>query len=397
MTPRRALSFFLAALAALLPVSIAATNVCLAAISACLVWSLALPATRPGAATAIVRTLRSPVFVALAAYACWGLVASLLGLSPSDSARLFYKDAHKLWAFLAIAAALATAETASLAKPFALGLGLHAVYGVAQAAWQLDQGLDRIRAHGFLHPVSYAETLALGLIGVAAYRVRAAATSRSRKAATALTLVAAAALVLSQTRAIPFALLAAFAAACFAEPRWRRHALKAFLALLCVAAFWEVMPTAGRNIRSLFSHDAHTSAHRSRLVLWDVAVSIARENPLAGVGPGNYRRAFERHHPEKLDGEGSWGNAHNLYLHQLAERGSIGLFVLLGLFAALWTGALKAERLRRDAWSLWALAGTAAFLVMNMTEVAWQTEQVATLFLFSWLLGAGPRPPREIL
>ena len=93
----------------------------------------------------------------------------------------------------------------------------------------------------------------------------------------------------------------------------------------------------------------------------------------------------------------AWGNAHNVYLHQLAERGFLGLILLL---AALWLmllGAWRAEQARRDAWTLWAAAATAAFLVMNLTEVAWQTEQVFTLFIFVWLLGAGPRPAREIL
>lgn len=399
MTPRRALSLCLSALAFALPLSIAGTNAALAATSACLLWCLTSPAGRPAAMKALAGAVRGPVFLALAAYAAWGLASSLAGLDPAGSLRLFPKDAHKLWAYLAIAAALAAAERAFVAAPFAAGLAAHASVGVVQAALQWTSGAERVRARGFLHPVAYGEVLGLGLIGAAAWlaRPRPGAQRGEGAAAASLAALAAAALVLSQTRAVLLALGAAFGAACLLEARWRRHAWAALLVLAGVVAFWEVMPTGGRNLGNLLSQSAGTSAHRSRLVLWDVALRVFGERPLAGVGPGNYRRAFERHHPENIDGERTWGDAHNLYLHQLAERGALGLLFLLAALAALLRGAWRAEADRSDAWSLWAAAATAAFLVMNLTEVAWQTEQVATLFLFIWLLGAGTRPAREIL
>jgi O-antigen ligase len=397
MTPRRALSYCLAALAFALPLSIAGTNVALAATSACLLWLLAIPGGRPGTAKAMREAARTPVFLALAAYAAWGLVASLAGLDPAGSLRLFPKDAHKLWAFLAISAAVAAAESIPVAAPFAAGLGLHAAVGILQAAFQWSAGEERVRAHGFLHPVAYGEVLGLGLIGAAAYLARSNAEPSRRRSAAVLLAAASAALVLSQARAVVFALGAAFAAACLLEPRWRRHSLKAGLLLLSVVVFWEIMPTNGRTFRSLISSNQETRSHRARFVLWDVAVRIARDRPITGVGPGQYRRAFELYHPEKLDSEGTWGNAHNLYFHHLAERGVPGLLVLLGVLGAFMAGAWRAARARRDVWSLWATAAAAAFLVMNMTEVAWQTEQVATLFFFAWLLGTGPRSAREIL
>lgn len=399
MTPRRALSLCLAALAFTLPLSIAGTNVALAATSACLLWCLASPSVRPAVIAALGSAVRGPVFLALAAYAAWGLISSLVGYDPTASLRLFPKDAHKLWAFLAIAAALAASERVIVSAPFAAGLAAHASFGVVQAVLQWMDGAERVRARGFLHPVAYGEVLGLGLIGAAAWlaRPQKGAPRRERSAATALAALAAAALVLSQTRAVLLALGAAFGTACLVEARWRRHAWAALLVLAGVVAFWEVMPTGGRNLSNLLSQSAGTSAHRTRLVLWDVALRVFADRPLAGVGPGQYRLAFERHHPQRLDGVRSWGNAHNLYLHQLAERGALGLLFLLAALAALLRGAWRAETDRSDAWSLWAAAATAAFLVMNLTEIAWQTEQVATLFLFIWLLGAGTRPEREIL
>jgi len=394
MTPRRALSFGLAALAFALPLSIAGANAALAALSLAWLWLLAKD--RGAAASSLGSAARSPVFLALGAYAAWSLIASLAGLDPEAALRLWPKDLHKLWAFLAIGAALVAAERVSLTAPFAAGLALHAFVGVSQASADWLEGAARVRARGFLHPVSYAEVMGIGLLGVAAYLARREGSPRRRKAAAALVVLVAAAVIASQTRAVLIALAAAFAAACVLEARWRRRIPAAVLVLAGVFGFWEIMPTEGRGLRNLI-YSGSSSPHHSRFALWGAAMQIAGDRPLTGVGPGGYRAAFERYHPERLDGEGAWGNAHNVYLHQLAERGVPGLLLLLGALSALALGAWRAERARRDAWSLWAACATAALIVMNLTEVAWQTEQVATLFLFAWLVGAGPRPAREIL
>lgn len=397
MTPRRALSFGLASLAFALPLSIAAANAALAAIS--LAWICLFASDRRAALSALTATARSPVFIALGVYAGWFLIASLASIDPVASLRLFPKDLHKMWAFLAIGTALIAAESVPVTAPFAFGLGLHAVVGIGQASSEWIGGEIRVRAHGFLHPVSYAEVMGIGLLGAAAVLARpskeGAPSGRRRRAAVALLVLLAAALIASQTRAVLASLAAAYAIACLLEARWRRHTLAAFLIMLGVIAFWEVMPTNGRSLRNLVSLSDAT--HRARFALWGVALRAARDRPLTGIGPGRYRETFERYHPSRLDGEGAWGNAHNIYLHHLAERGVPGLLFLLAALTALMLGAWRAERARRDTWSLWATTATAAFLIMNLTEVAWQAEQIATFFFFVWLLGTGPRPAREII
>lgn len=400
MTPSRALSYCLATLAFTLPLSIAGANASLAATTAVLLWMLSRDNGREAAAAALGVAARNPVFLALAAGFAWAAVSGLAGMDPLASLKVLPKDLHKLWAFLAVSVALALANDVAIATPLAAGLGLHAAVGVAQTLQKWTGGEQSVRAHGFLHPVSYSEIMGLGLIAVAAWLARppkeGIAPSRRRGAVVLLVLLAAA-LVAAQTRAVILALAAAYFLACWVEPLWRRWFLAGGLAVLGVFAFWEVMPTGGRNLSKLFSRDAQTSSHRSRLVLWDVALRIAGDRPLTGVGPGRYRDAFPRYHPEKLDGEDSWGSAHDLYLHQLAERGLPGLLILLAALAAFIRGAVLAERERRDARSMAAVAATAAFLIMNLTEVAWQTEQAATFFLFIWLAGTSNLPAREIL
>lgn len=396
MNPRRALSYCLAALAFAVPFTIAGSNIALAAITVTWLWLLAKD--RRTALTALKATALSPVFYALVVYALWAIVASLAGSDPVASLKIWPKDLHKLWAFLAIGTALAAVEEAPVLAPLTAGLGLHAIVGIGQAATEWIDGAERVRAHGFMHPVSYAELIGLGLIGAAVWLARPPkeAPASRRPAAAILLALLFAAVVASQTRAVLISLAAAYAAACVLETRWLRHSLAALLIGVGVVAFWEVMPTSGRGLRNLIA-SSDSSPHRSRFALWDTAVRIARDRPLTGVGPGGYRLAFERYHPSRLDGEGTWGNAHNVYLHQLAERGVPGLLILTFTLMAFLLFARRAYLDRRDARSLWAVTATAAFLVMNFTEVAWQTEQVVTFFFFLWHLGAGPRPAREIL
>ena len=54
-------------------------------------------------------------------------------------------------------------------------------------------------------------------------------------------------------------------------------------------------------------------------------------------------------------------------------------------FYVLWRRSYERARLNPDAFNLWALSSTAAFTVMNLTEVALQVEQVWMLFFLIWI------------
>ena len=79
-----------------------------------------------------------------------------------------------------------------------------------------------------------------------------------------------------------------------------------------------------------------------------------------------------------------WGSAHNLYLHQLAERGVPGLAALAWVLGALTLRAWRRVQENPNAWNLWAWTALIAFLTLNFTEISFQNEQTATLILFIW-------------
>ena len=93
------------------------------------------------------------------------------------------------------------------------------------------------------------------------------------------------------------------------------------------------------------------SSAEQRYVIMQVAQAIVADNPVAGVGIGNYGNVHEvyaRNRPEWAMASGP-RDTHNTYLHVLAETGVVGLALFLMIFiSAYWELAKKARSLKRS-------------------------------------------------
>ncbi len=386
------LSIALALCALLLPISIAGTNVALTLLTLTLFARARHDGRRIAAAW-----LAEPALAALILYAAAGLVAASSSSAPAASLRDAVKDWHRLWSLGLFVAALTLEPEAPLRPVFGVSFGFIALYGVAQTVFGGRPHGMMVRAHGFVHPVVFGEHMAIATLGGACVLLRPALKA-SRRAAALLTALIFAALVFSQTRMALFAALAGFAVVALLEPRARRWALPALLLVAAVGAAWEFLPNGGRTISALLTpYDPH-NPHQMRWILWDAALNMFRDHPLFGVGPGGYHRLFSTYHIGLLEGESQWGSAHNLYLHQLAERGLLGATALLALCATLLARAVRAARGEADTRALWAAGSVAALLVMSLTETSFQNEQFSTFILLIWAWGTiSLRPRGEIL
>jgi O-antigen ligase len=381
----------LALCALAVPVSIAGTNAALAALSVALLFRARTDGSR------ILASWRAePVLAALVLYAGAGLAAAAMSASFASSLHDVAKDLHHLWALGLFAAALALEPAAPLRPVFGLSFGAMALVGIGQSAFGGRPDGMMVRAHGFIHPVVFGEQMAIAALGGACVLLRPTLKA-SRKSATLFGSLILAALILSQTRMALFAVLAGLSVVALLEPRARRWALPALLTAAAVAAAWEFLPNGGRTISALLTYDP-ISPHQARWAMWEAAVRMFRDHPLFGVGPGGYHRLFSTYHPGKLDGETGWGSAHNLYLHQLAERGLVGGIALLAVCASLFIRSVRAARTDADTRALWAAGSIAAFLAMSLTETSFQSEQFSTLLLLVWAWGTiSQRPGRENL
>lgn len=381
-----------------LPFSIAGTNAALGLLT------LALILRARGAEDR--RTLLSawraePLLLALAAYAAAGFVAGRLGADPARSLRETPKDLHRLWAALLFLGAFSLESLPGLRRALALSFSASALWGIGQVAHHaLFQRLayhPLERAHGSLHPVAYGESLVIAILGLLCLFARAPRERVPRGWMAALLALTAGALTLNQTRSSSFALAAGFAVIAALEPSARRWTARLAAAAAAILIVWELLPTGGRSLLESFAKFDPANPNQVRYTLWSVSWAMFRDHPLTGAGPGNYATLFTRYFDGTLDNQRVWSSAHNLYLHQLAERGLLGAAALA---AVLWTMSrrawLAAKRLPEPE-TLWAAAAVAAFLVMNATETVFQNELISTLILLVWCGGAAAARRRKIL
>ncbi len=128
---------------------------------------------------------------------------------------------------------------------------------------------------------------------------------------------------------------------------------------------------------------------------WRVALDSAEEEPLIGIGAGNFQDAYAIHRHEEKHSR----YAHNLWLRVLGETGIVGLLLLV---SALLAAGVAVARRRRDlqptAQLLAAGALAASALVFAHSSVDWVEEFPAILgpavgFLFLAGRLAAPPPP----
>jgi len=106
-----------------------------------------------------------------------------------------------------------------------------------------------------------------------------------------------------------------------------------------------------------------------RLVFWEGALLMAKENPVLGVGTGDYKIELERLHqkhaipdtPSTLNSD----HAHNSYLAYLADLGLTGLFIFLWF---LWSVVKETWRYRDHASAWFKLAYLGVFLLGSFTD-----------------------------
>jgi putative inorganic carbon (HCO3(-)) transporter len=183
--------------------------------------------------------------------------------------------------------------------------------------------------------------------------------------------------------------VAFFASLVFATLFFKR-ALLIFL-IVITAVFFTVMLSPS-DILIHKDAEGKEQSVSERFTLWNRALEMVKAKPLTGVGINTYSIESEKYRKDDKDNLAHY-YAHNSYLQLAAESGliSLGLFLLfLGCF--IWR-AYRTIRQRTVSGSEGqvlkaVLAGTAAFLVLNLFETAFFSVQPAQLFYFFLALGS---------
>ncbi len=126
--------------------------------------------------------------------------------------------------------------------------------------------------------------------------------------------------------------------------------------------------------RFLSSWDLKEGSNQGRLVMWQKAAEVITENPLLGVGIGNY--------PLAVSSLATYRDpiyAHNTYLDIAVETGLPNMLVWIGLLVVSMVSFWK--KAKRERLFFFALVGLVIFASHSLVETAIYSPVVLTLFL----------------
>ena len=171
---------------------------------------------------------------------------------------------------------------------------------------------------------------------------------------------------------LSFVLLAPVALWMLYPGRWRMWAMAVVTVVVVALVFSPQVQKRiqeGRTDMQLYqSGNAETSVGL-RLVFWQGALIMAKENPLLGVGTGDYKLEMARLHqiqaipPTPQNPETT--HPHNSYLAYLADLGLTGLFIFIWF---LWAVTLEAWRQREHASAWFKLCYMGIFLLGSLSD-----------------------------
>jgi Flp pilus assembly protein TadD len=166
--------------------------------------------------------------------------------------------------------------------------------------------------------------------------------------------------------------------------------------VLCLVLLVLLLPlSTGQRLREIRNYG---SPAQERLGMAQAALSMAKDRPVAGIGPGNFEKAFDRYKFPNVRGLSHYGKttdfAHNEILQILAVLGIPGLLLLVWLlaatgrsFSAFWRNKIP-DPVRLGCWA--ALAGSS---VQALADFNWHLPGLWVWGLLLLAVAQSPQPP----
>lgn len=256
----------------------------------------------------------------------------------------------------------------------------------------LPSGLVRLfslhagRAQGFYnHPITFAEMLLLsGALILGSWLVE-----RRPFWLVAGALVGGA-ILLSQTRSVWMAMFLMLGAWVFL--RREKNVLAA--ALILVAVFGLCLGGSS-TLRGRAASIVDTQRNGSNLIrmgLWNKSLDLIRENPVRGIGSGNFSVKGAELRWGGCPPETKWTEAHSIYLQNAVERGLPGFLVFLWFLLAIGKKLWEAAKSTPIGWGIFF--GFFGLLISGLTET-WTNDSEVVLCVYfligtAWALGKSP-------
>lgn len=145
-----------------------------------------------------------------------------------------------------------------------------------------------------------------------------------------------------------------------------------------VAAFGVVLLVGGGLLlnKNVGSQVGDLSNLNRRTVFWENSLQMIQDNPLTGVGPGNWKIHFPKYGLENMDvvvqeGITNIQRPHNDYLWVWSEAGFLGLLTYLGIFIGALAFAIKIMRTKEYETAMIVsvlVGGLAAYMLFSFAD-----------------------------
>ena len=299
---------------------------------------------------AVDRAVLRPVLYALSALLGWILLSATWATEPTSSLLDLTRYALNAMLFVIVATSVRERSTAIwLIGAFVAGAALAALYGIASPGrFEADYG--RLESAS-LDPNELAAVLVPAAVTCMFVAIGMRKATLVRVAAGFVGFLCVATIALTVSRggliAFTFALLVAIAVG----GRWRLP-IALFTAVLAASVFIYfagfASPAAVDHLKSTTQGDARFQ--EGRVTIWQIAGRMAKDNPVRGVGAGN----FAARSPDYVIQPGQVARSellidtpsvvHNTSLEVLVELGAIGLGLFLAVIGLCTLSLVRAAR-----------------------------------------------------
>lgn len=345
------------------------------------------------------------VYYAIAMYVLWQVITSLVGATPSKSLIMLREE----WLFCIIPIGIYLLRQRHyrhlLITALAAGVILVCIYSVFQhftgVNWFKSYPLAQARDNtfyargGFSHNLTFGNfmaTASIFLISIAVLKGK----QLLKMPNLIFTIAGLAGLlgtVMSYSRtaiaALPIALVALI---WLKGKRWALISSAVVIALIALTPL--LFGELARKYEVAFKNDLAGDSDNSRLYIWKKSLAIASDNPVFGVGEGNFETNYTKQiRPGEI--ARTRPHAHNDVLNQAAVFGFPGALFFLLIWVAVF---YKLHRIWHDS-ALESdkkiLAGAAAvgglaFFLTSLTEATFADEEIRQLLMLVWAAGLWP-------
>lgn len=327
-----------------------------------------------------------PVFL----YVGWTVISSVMGDTPLRSVKIVKEE----WLFLAVPIGIYVLYKENFRKKiiyaFAGAVLLVSIYGVIQhftgvywfkssppyEAFDFGYRVKGFFAHRLTFGNYYA-TVSIFILSYSWYNFKMLG-RKSRWFFLSAGVLSFLVTLLSYSYGPILAVAGTFLALLFVKTKIKgRLVLAGSLIMLLAVIFFS--PTLKERVLTKINDETNVENQASRFYIWDNSFEMIKENPIFGVGQGNYIDKFKALRPN----DRVHVHAHNDFINIASLSGWPGLL----FFISIWVGVFKLGQKTKSAETKAALWATAAFLVTSLTEATFADEEVRQMLMFIWAFG----------